>query len=45
MLNKGNEFRPKTDNNRRDLNIVDNYETALRVAQVNLQVPSYLKNA
>ena len=38
MLNRGNESRPKNDNNSRDLNAVESYETALKIAQVNLQV-------
>jgi hypothetical protein len=34
ILNRGNEFRPKSEGQGRNLNIVDSYETALKVAQV-----------
>jgi len=36
VLNRGNEHRPKDSNDARDLNAVDGYETALKVAQVNI---------
>lgn len=34
ILNRGNEFRPKSEGQGRNLNIVESYETALKVAQV-----------
>lgn len=36
VLNRGNASRPKEGNDARDLNVVDSYDTALKVAQVNI---------
>ncbi|KAF9535528.1 maintenance of telomere capping protein 1 [Crepidotus variabilis] len=37
VLNKGNETKPKETGQGRELNAVDDYETALKVAQVNIE--------
>ncbi|KDR84795.1 hypothetical protein GALMADRAFT_53664 [Galerina marginata CBS 339.88] len=37
VVNRGNESRPKEGSEGRELNTVDNYETALKVSQVNIE--------
>ncbi|KAF8971532.1 maintenance of telomere capping protein 1 [Flammula alnicola] len=37
VVNRGNESRPKEGGDARDLNTVDNYETALKLSQVNIE--------
>lgn len=42
IVNRGNESKPKEGNNKRDLNAVEGYESAVKLAQVYINSPAIL---